>query len=267
MDLLNYSKKQVVVVGCFSGMGEATARLLAEIGAEVHGLDFRETDLKLASFRKVDLRDPASMADAVTHIDGKIDALFNCAGLPHTAPPMDVMKVNFLGTRTLTEALLPKLSDGGAIASISSTAGLGWSGRLDTIRELVATASFDEGVKWCEAHMDQVVEGYRLSKEALTLWTMLESTRLIRAHGIRMNCTWPGPTQTPMMNEFEKATPGASNTFPMDRCATPEEQALPLIFLNSHMATHINGVALPVDGGFMGAFSSGQPIPQLIPDQ
>ena len=86
MDFLGYKNKRVIVSGCFSGMGEATARLLLELGAQVHGLDYKETSLKLASFTQVDLRDPAAIDAAIAGIGGKVDALFNCAGLPQTAP-------------------------------------------------------------------------------------------------------------------------------------------------------------------------------------
>ena len=90
-DILGYKGKRVIVSGCFSGMGEATAKLLLELGAEVHGLDFRDSSLPLASFTNVDLRDPASIEAAVAGIGGKVDALFNCAGLPQSFPPLDVM--------------------------------------------------------------------------------------------------------------------------------------------------------------------------------
>src|SRR5688572_25949024 len=97
-DILGYKGKRVVVSGCFSGMGEATAKLLLDLGAEVHGLDYKDSTLPLASFSNVDLRDPTSIEAGVAAIGGKIDALFNCAGLPQSCPPMDVMKVNFIGT-------------------------------------------------------------------------------------------------------------------------------------------------------------------------
>ena len=47
--------------------------LLVEAGAEVHGLDYKETQLKLASFTSLDLRDPASIDTAVARIGGKVD--------------------------------------------------------------------------------------------------------------------------------------------------------------------------------------------------
>ena len=68
MDFLGYKNKRVIVSGCFSGMGEATARLLVELGAQVHGIDYKETRLDLASFNQVDLRDPAAIDAAIARI-------------------------------------------------------------------------------------------------------------------------------------------------------------------------------------------------------
>jgi NAD(P)-dependent dehydrogenase (short-subunit alcohol dehydrogenase family) len=260
MDFLGYKNKRVIVSGCFSGMGEATARLLLELGAEVHGLDYKQTSLNLASFTQVDLRDPAAIDAAVAGIGGKVDALFNCAGLPQTAPPLDVMKVNYAGTRRVTERVLSLMSEGGAIATISSTAGMGWSRKMPVLMELVQAKSYEDAIKWCENNLETVNEGYTLSKEAIIVWTMMSSAQLIK-RGIRINCTLPGPTQTPMMDHFESRTQASVlNAFiqPIDRRSTPEEQAGPLVFLNSDAASYTNGVALPVDGGFLGGVATGQ---------
>jgi len=64
LDFLGYRNKRVIVTGCYSGMGEATARLLVQLGAEVHGLDYKHSKLALASFRNVDLRDSSSIDSA-----------------------------------------------------------------------------------------------------------------------------------------------------------------------------------------------------------
>ncbi len=270
MDFLGYEGKRVLVCGCYSGMGEATARQLLALGAEVHGLDFKESALDLASFNLVDLRDPASIDAAVAAIGGKVDALFNCAGLPQTAPPMDVMKVNYAGTRHLTDRVLEHMGEGGAIASISSNGGMGWSRKLDVLMPLIAIEKYDDIVKWCEDNPDIVNEGYSLSKEAVIVWTMRASADLIK-RGIRINCTLPGPTQTPMMHEFESATDMAVlNAFiqPINRRSTPDEQAAPLIYLNSDAASYVNGLAMPIDGGFMGGMVTGQvDISALMPAQ
>jgi NAD(P)-dependent dehydrogenase (short-subunit alcohol dehydrogenase family) len=257
---LDYRNKRVIVSGCFSGMGEATARLLLELGAEVHGLDYKKSELGLASFRICDLRDPASIDAAVEQVGGKVDALFNCAGLPQTAPPLDVMKVNYIGTRRLTERVIALMGERGAVVSVSSTGGLGWSRRMPVVIGLIKQDSYEAAVEWCKSNMSTVAEGYSLSKEAVIVWTMMSSFHLIK-RGIRINCTLPGPTQTPMMKEFEAATPRAvldAATQPIARRSTPEEQAGPLVFLNSDRASFINGVALPVDGGFLAGMATGQ---------
>lgn len=260
MSVWDYSGKRVVIAGCFSGMGEAAARQLVELGAEVHGFDIRPSAVEMASFHTLDLKDPAAIDAAAATVEGEIDALFNCAGLPQTFPALDVMRVNFLGIRQWTEALLPRIRSGGAICSISSVAGMGWPMHVAECRELIATPDFASGLAWCEAHPDLVGDGYSFSKEALNVWTMQQGTKLIK-QGIRINATLPGPTQTPMMPDFERATGKQLIdvfTTPSDRRSSPAEQAAPVVFLNSDAASYINGHLLNVDGGFLGGVGSGE---------
>ena len=266
-DILGYKGKHVIVSGCFSGMGEATAKILLDLGAEVHGLDFKPSALPLASFNQIDLRDAASIEAGVAAIGAKIGgakigALFNCAGLAGGGafPAMDTFKVNFVGTRHLTECVLPLMGPGSAIISISSTGGLGWSRRIPTHMELLMTKGFDAAVAWGEAHLDQVAEGYAFSKEAVIVWTQFMGAQLIK-QGIRINCSLPSPTQTPMMQIFHD-TSGKdivdAAAEPLGRYTTPAEQAGPLVLICSDAASVVNGVVLPVDGGFMGGLTTGQ---------
>ncbi|NND49957.1 MAG: coniferyl-alcohol dehydrogenase [Rhizobiales bacterium] len=261
-DILGYKGKRVIVSGCFSGMGEATAKMLLDLGAEVHGFDYKECGLPLASFTNVDLRDPASIEAGVANLGGKVDSLFNCAGLPGGGAfnPLDTMKVNFLGTRHLTEQVIPLMGDKGSIISIASTGGLGWSQRIPVHMELMMAQGFQAGLEWCEAHMDQVAEGYAFSKEAVIVWTQFMGAQLIK-RGIRINCSLPSPTQTPMMASFHehsgKAVVDAASE-PLGRYTTPAEQAGPLVLINSDAAGVVNGIVLPVDGGFMGGIVTGQ---------
>ena len=265
-DFLGYKNKRVVVSGCFSGIGEATARLLLQLGAEVHGLDYKPSKLDLASFRQIDLREPASIDAAAAAIGGKVDALFSCAGLPQTSPPLDVMKVNYAGTRRLTERILPLMGEGAAIASVASIAGLGWSRRVPVLMELLQIDDYEAAIKWCDAHPDVVREGYSFSKELIVVWTMMTATSVIK-RGIRMNCTMPGPTQTPMMAHFEAASKPSvleAAAQPINRRSKPEEQAAPLIFLNSSVASYVNGLAVPIDGGLMGGIATGRIDPRSL---
>ena len=261
-DILGYKGKRVIVSGCFSGMGEATAKMLLDLGAEVHGFDFKDSSLPLASFTNVDLRDPASIEAGVAAVGGKVDCLFNCAGLPGGGafPPIDTMKVNFIGTRHLTETVLPLMGEGSAIVSIASTGGLGWSRRIPVHMELMMTKGYQGALDWCEAHMDQVAEGYAFSKEAIIVWTQFMGAQLIKK-GIRINCSLPSPTQTPMMKAFHETSGKEvvdAAAEPLGRYTTPEEQAGPLVLICSDAASVVNGIVLPVDGGFMGGLTTGQ---------
>ena len=69
-DALGYKGKRVIITGCFSGMGHAAAKLLLDLGAEVHGFDMKECDLPLASFTKIDLRDRASIEAGALGLTG-----------------------------------------------------------------------------------------------------------------------------------------------------------------------------------------------------
>ena len=252
-DWLGFAGKRVIVSGCFSGIGHATARQLVELGAEVHGLDWKPCGLDLASFTQVDLRDVTSINAAATGLAGPFNALYNCAGIPHGGPPLDVMRVNYIGSRHLTDALLPMMGQGSAIVNVASTGGMGWPARLAELTQLIAVDGFAAGEQWCEANLLLVAEGYRFSKEAVIVWTMKQSAKLIR-QGIRMNCTLPGAVQTPMLVEIEKATPTAvidQVAQPIGRRSSANEQATALLFLGSPQASYINGSVLPVDGGFM----------------
>src|SRR5437868_1626581 len=146
-------------------MGAACASILTDLGAEVHAIDVKGRDAAAAVFHRCDLADPAQIDGTVARIGGLVDAVFNCAGLPTTAPGQQVMKVNFLGHRHLTEALVPSMA-GGAVAFVSSVAGMGWLQNAGNVMALVRTADFEAGRRWCEEHAEVVgPNGYRFSKE------------------------------------------------------------------------------------------------------
>lgn len=133
----------MVVTGAASGMGAATAQILVDLGAQVTALDIKPTAIPVARSIEVDLRDPAAIEAAAGEVDGPIDGLFGCAGLP--GPPfseLDTMKVNWVGARHLAEQLVPKTPAGSAISAISSSAAVGWWDQMDTLGPLLATRGF-----------------------------------------------------------------------------------------------------------------------------
>jgi NAD(P)-dependent dehydrogenase (short-subunit alcohol dehydrogenase family) len=261
-DVLGYNGKQVVVTGAASGMGQATAAILVDVGARVVSIDVKPTDVAVAEHLEVDLRDPRAIDRAVGSIDGPVHAVFSVAGLPG-APfsDLDTVLVNFVGARHLIESLVPVMPAGAAAACVASNAGLGWQENLANLLPLVTTPDFASAKAWCEANPDKIATGYFPSKQLLNAWVAWRGASLMTEHGIRLNCTNPGPTTTAMMPAFE-AQNGKEliDMFigPSGRRSTPEEQAWPLVFLNSPRSSYVAAEALHVDGGFLGAMVTGQ---------
>ncbi|MBH0779743.1 coniferyl-alcohol dehydrogenase [Nocardia bovistercoris] len=248
----NYAGSRVVVTGSSSGIGAATARALAAAGARVHGLARRDSTAGLASFTTLDLTDPASIEMAAATIEGPVHALFNCAGANPLVGALDILAVNFLGTRLLTERIVPLMTPGSAIVNVSSDSGYAWRRRQSLATALVGTSSFEEGLEWYKANTADAGHPYSFAKEALNIWTMWQSRVLIR-DGIRINALSPGAVETPMLAEIEKVFPAEmidAVTDPIGRRSTPDEQVGPLLFLNSDAASYVNGIDLQVDGGF-----------------
>jgi NAD(P)-dependent dehydrogenase (short-subunit alcohol dehydrogenase family) len=255
----SYTGKRVAIVGCYSGMGEACARELVKLGAEVHGADIRKPNIELASFTPLDLKDWSAIDVAVGKIGGEIDALFNCAGLPQTFPAADVLAVNFLGLRHWTEQWLPRIRRGGAIGTISSLGGMGFLQRIDLLKQVIAIRDKQQFLDWIEKNSEQLGDCYGFSKELINAWTCITAVELA-PRGIRMNATMPSPTQTPMMDAFEQVVSAdVLNLFtvPVGRRSTAVEQGNALVLLNSDAAAFISGVCLPVDFGFHGGVTTG----------
>jgi NAD(P)-dependent dehydrogenase (short-subunit alcohol dehydrogenase family) len=266
-DLWSYKGKRCVVVGCASGIGEATARELVRMGGEVHGFDISASSVELASFTKCDLRDRAQIDAAVDGVEGPIDALFYCAGLPQTFPGVEVLQVNFLSVRYLIERALPKLRQGSAIAVIASTAGNGFPVRMPVIEGLIATEDYDAGLAWAGEKLAAEGDPYMFSKEVVIVWGLGESQRLIK-QGIRLNLLSPGPTVSGMTKDFEAVSSAKIIdvfTAPIDRRSSAAEQSYPLIFLNSDGASYVNGLNLIADGGFTSGVMLGMiDVPALL---
>jgi len=267
----SYEGKRVVVSGGGgAGMGAAAVEGLAELGAEIHVLDLKDPPVKVASHQAVDLRDPDATTAAIEKIGGRIDALFNAAGLPGPPfPDVDTMLVNFAAPRHLASVVVPYMTNGGAICSISSTAGSGYLLNMEKWMPLVDTPDFASAKAWCEAHPDDIVHAYTQSKEALIIWTMKAAMDL-NAQGIRLNCISPGPTDTPMMPAFEDFAGGAQiiDLFAqgLGRRSTPAEQGWPMIFLNSDAASYISGENVNTDGGTVSAMTTGRLVLDFDPE-
>jgi NAD(P)-dependent dehydrogenase (short-subunit alcohol dehydrogenase family) len=263
MALLRYDGKHVVITGAATGMGYETARLLVDAGATVTALDVAEVHIPGVKYIRTDLGDPASIDAAVAQLPAEVDVLMNCAGIPGGTrfSPVDVMKVNFLGLRHLTEIVLPRIPSGGSVVSIASIAGGNWFSHVAELGELMATTDFASGLKWVESRSDLIGDGYFFSKEAVQFYTMFRSVSAIK-DGVRVNSICPGVTDTKIMPDFRQAMGDNAINMTADvgigRLATADEMAPAMIFLGSGEAGYINGVNLIIDGGFSAAAATGQ---------
>jgi NAD(P)-dependent dehydrogenase (short-subunit alcohol dehydrogenase family) len=259
--LWRYDGRRAVVTGCASGIGEHVVRQLTELGAEVVGLDKRRPSVEPNEFHEVDLADPASIDGAVAAVGARVDALFNVAGVSSgIGDPELVATINFLGLRHVTEALVPKMAPGSSIVSVSSLAAAAYREHAGAVAPLLNTASMQEGVDWCRAHPDALGNGYQLSKEAIIFYTMRSATPL-GARDIRINCSGPGVTETPILDQLRTAYgQGFLDDIPkpLGRVSDPAEQAAVLLFLNSDAASYITGQIIWVDGGNVAAAIAGE---------
>jgi NAD(P)-dependent dehydrogenase (short-subunit alcohol dehydrogenase family) len=242
--------RTALVTGAASGIGQAIAVAYAAAGARVVVVDLtadrcRQTlELVAAAGGEalafgLDVTDGGAaraVAEQVQGRAGDVDVLVNNAGIMIRAGIDDpqahanirrVMDVNYFGTFNVVHAFLPALRrTRGCIINVASGA---------------AFSAIPGAL------------GYSPSKAAVRLLTQTLTADLA-ADGIRVNGLAPGVIETPM-TEATRANPERVGRFlqriPSGRLGQPQELAGPAVFLASPLASYVNGVTLPVDGGFL----------------
>jgi NAD(P)-dependent dehydrogenase (short-subunit alcohol dehydrogenase family) len=229
-----------IVTGAASGMGAATARLLADAGAVVLGADLVRTP---ATTLVGDVSAPgfcdAAVAEAVAQ-HGRLDIVVNAAGVivRADAPATDndawyrQMRVNVDGTFFMCRAAVRqmRLQGSGAIVNFGSI----W------------------GSAGGKGHV-----AYATAKGAvhnLTRSLALDHAR----EGIRINAVCPGEVDTPMLRGAGRTVPltdaqlaeMADRVVPNGRLAQPEEIGRVVVFLCTDAASYMTGALVPVDGGW-----------------
>lgn len=264
LDGLGYRGATVVLTGGSSGMGEATARILDDLGATVHIVDIAEPKVACASFTQLDLADFPAVRAAAAKLRalGPIDYLFPIAGVPpHGVGALQCMMINYAGTRLFTEEMLPALRDGGAIALVSSTAARQWRENLAENLELIAITDPDALRRFYEANPEKLRDGYSPSKELITVWVQHAAISLAQESRIRINAIAPCATDTAFMVETGKVL-GQSfiDNYPsplLGRMPTGEEQAWSLLLLSSPLNASVTGAVLPTDQDNVGGMLTG----------
>jgi len=239
---MDFSGKTVLVTGAGKGIGHATAVYLAERGAEVVALSRSAADLESLKARiscrtrAVDLAD-ADDARAAAQEAVPLDFLVNCAGTTELDAfvnlPVEtfdaLMAVNCRAPMILSQVYArDRLARGlrGAIVNVSS---------------MSSFIGFADHAAYCA------------SKGALDGLTRVMANELGR-QGIRVNAVNPVVTLTPMAEKAwsdpAKSGPMLSR-IPLGRFVQPEEVASVIAYLLSDAAAMVNGVCMPVDGGFL----------------
>ena len=210
------------------------------------------------TFIEVDLADPPSIDRAAAEsIDGPVDALFNVAGVSSgIGDPLLVVTINFLGMRHLTEALMPKMAAGSSIVSVSSLAAAGVPGASARPWRRCSHRDDAGGYRLVRRHPDALGRRRLPVVQGSDHPVHHAQRRAAGRRGIRINCTGPGVTETPILDQLRTAY---GQSFlddipkPLGRVSGPAEQAAVLRFLNSRAASYISGQVLWVDGGNIAA--------------
>ncbi len=241
---------RILVTGAASGIGAATVAHLRGDGVDVIELDRTPREASATSIA-CDLADAPDICRAADAIDAPLDGVAHVAGIPGTFAPEEILAVNFLGPRLLTERLEAKLRPGGALVYVSSLASHRCTWADADLAALVGAPSWERAVAEMAAKDTTGPQAYDLSKRLLA-FTLPSIVRTFATRRVRANLVSPGPVETPILGDFrismgEDRIAAAAHL--VGRHARPEEIASAVAFLLGPHASWINGIDLVVDGG------------------
>ena len=236
-------RKTVLITAAAQGIGGASAIAFAKAGAIVHATDINDKALaelpKLPNLTatKLDVLDEAAVKAAVEKI-GKVDILFNCAGVVHGGSILEMkdsdlefaFDLNVKAMIRTIRAVLPGMLEqkDGSIINMSSV------------------ASSVKGVPNRFA--------YGVTKAAVIGLTKAVAADYV-TQGIRCNCICPGTVESPSLQDrmraqgnYDEARAAFIARQPMGRLGTPEEIADLAVYIAG--ATYTSGQAFAIDGGW-----------------
>jgi NAD(P)-dependent dehydrogenase (short-subunit alcohol dehydrogenase family) len=250
---LQFHRRAILVTGASTGIGRATARLVAERGARVFLVARREGLLKLAvkeirdaggeaAAHSADVSDHAALVAAIDAAEtafGPLEGLFANAGTASRFAPLGdygdedfeaVLRTNLFSPFWAIKRVLP-----GMIARRR--------GAIVVTGSLASHRGMAHNV------------GYVASKHGV-LGLARAAALEAAPHNVRVNCVVPGFIDTPMLSGLEPGVLAAlGNKVPQGRLGTSEETAEVVAFLLSEAARHVTGQSWAVDGGVLGTLA------------
>jgi 3-oxoacyl-[acyl-carrier protein] reductase len=245
---LGLSGKACIVTGATSGIGAATARLLAAEGAQVLGVARGGGDLQ------ADITEPGAAEQIVAECErrfGRVDVLVNNAGTSDVMSLDELSdeewelqwQLNVMGPHRLMRAAAPRMAERGwgRIVNIASSAG-----KRPSLRNVAYTVT-----KTAELALSRVyADSYA-------------------GEGVLVNAVAPGPTATELWTAeggiadqqsqlagttLEEELKAMGAKVPIGRLGEPDEIAAVVVFLCSERAANVAGASWSVDGGIVPLF-------------
>ncbi|MEX2380706.1 MAG: SDR family oxidoreductase [Vicingaceae bacterium] len=255
---LDLSGKTALVCGSTAGIGNAIAKELAEMGANVILMARNEDKLKKClgnlartsnqehSYVVADFSNVENVKKAVASIQKPVNILLNNTGGPPGGPIVDASTDEFTSAFSMHLLCNHTLVQG--------------------VKEGMIESGYGRIINIISTSVKQPLNGLGVSntvRGAVANWAKTLSNEL-GAYGITVNNVLPGATATERLSSIvankakktgkteEEALKAMEGQVPMKRVAQPEEVAAAAAFLASPAASYINGINVPVDGGRTG---------------
>ncbi|MEV3904625.1 glucose 1-dehydrogenase [Mycobacterium sp. NPDC050551] len=249
--VLRLDGKRALITGATKGIGADIARAFAAAGADLvlSGRDEDELDaartalsdrygaqVRTAAVDLAHLEGPDTLAGVAADAFGGLDVLVNNAGISHPQPAVDTDPALFDATIAVNLRAPALLAAAVGAAMVRQ----GTGGAIITVASAAALAPLPDHYAYCASKAGLVMATKVLARE-------------LGPHGIRANSVCPTVVLTEMgqrvWGEEAKAAPMLAR-IPLGRFAVPHEVSDAVVWLASDAASMVNGVDLPLDGGY-----------------